>query len=141
MIVLVQASVLTIDISEKEKVLRQLPIELIKMRSCSEAARYLKNEEVKSIISKWDYGDLEKARFLRSLKSIKPHISTVVLIEPGSPELEIAARSFGASAVLSEDIDDEHFLLTMTAILGLRNIVLNNVKASAELKDTTTQKS
>ncbi|MHC4690402.1 MAG: hypothetical protein ACYS5F_12310, partial [Planctomycetota bacterium] len=66
-----------------------------------------------SVISKWDYHDVEKGRFLKSLKAIKPHISTIVLIGSGDPKLEIAARSLGASAVLAEDSDDEHFLQTV----------------------------
>ncbi|MHC4843295.1 MAG: hypothetical protein ACYTEE_05785 [Planctomycetota bacterium] len=135
MIVLVQASVLTIDINGKDKVLRQLPIELIKMRSCKEAARYLKTEKVNSVISKWDYHDAEKVRFFRSLKAIKPHISTIALIKAGDPELEITARSLGASAVLTEDIDDIHFLQTVIAILGLRHVILTKVHVPAETKE------
>ncbi|MHC4186905.1 MAG: hypothetical protein ACYSRQ_01820 [Planctomycetota bacterium] len=132
MIVLVQATILTIGINEKNKVLRQLPIELIQMQSCIEAARYLKTEKVNSVISKWDYHDVEKKRFLTSLKVIKPHISTIVLIRSGDPKLEIAARSIGASAVLPEEIDDEHFLQTVIAVLGLRNVILTKVHVPAE---------
>jgi PleD family two-component response regulator len=139
MIVLVQASVLTIDINGKDKVLRQLPIELRKMRSCKEAARYLKTEKVNSIISKWDYHDVEKVRFFKSLKAIKPHISTIVLIKAGDPELEITARSLGASAVLTEDIDNMHFLQTVTAILGLRHVILTKVHDPAELNPAETK--
>jgi DNA-binding NarL/FixJ family response regulator len=139
MIVLIQATILTIDIKDKNDVLKQLPIELIKMQSCIEAARYLKNEKVDSVISKWDYYDVEKERFLRSLKAIKPHISTIVLIKPGDPKLEIAARSLGASAVLTEDSEDIHFLQTVIAVLGLRNVILTKVPVPAELKPAETK--
>jgi DNA-binding NarL/FixJ family response regulator len=139
MIVLVKATVLTIGLKRKNKVLRQLPIELIKMQSCIEAARYLKNEKVNSIISKWDYHDVEQGRFLRNLKAIKPHISTIVLIESGDPELEIAARSLGASAVLAEDSDDEHFLETVIAVLGLRGVILTKVHVPAARRRRTVE--
>jgi DNA-binding NarL/FixJ family response regulator len=139
MIVLVKASVLTIDIKKKNKILQQLPIELVTMQSCIEAARYLKTEKVDSVISKWDYQDMEKERFLKSLKAIKPHISTIVLIESGDPKLEIAARSLGASAVLTEDSDDEHFLQTVIAVLGLRNVILTKVHVPTKRKHAGTK--
>jgi len=139
MIVLLQATVLTIGIKRKNKVLRQLPIELIKMQSCIEAARYLKTEKVHSVISKWDYHDVEKGRFLKSLRAIKPHISTIVLIGSGDPKLEIAARSLGASAVLAEDSDDEHFIQTVIGVLGLGNVILTKAGVPVERRPIETR--
>ncbi len=123
MIVLVQATVLTIGLNGKSKVLRELPIRLITKQSGSEAARSLKNEKIDSVISKWDLDDMEGGRFLRKLKTAKPGIPTIAFVKPGDANQEIAARSIGISAVLTEDATDEIFLKTVTNVLGLRGTV------------------
>jgi len=123
MIVLVQATVLTVGLSGREEVLRELPIRLIRMRRGFEAARSLKNEKVDSVISNWDLEDMEGGRFLRRLKSVKPEIPTIVFVRSGDRAQEIAARSLGASAVLTEDASDELFKGTVANVLGLRGLV------------------
>ena len=52
MVVLVQATVLTVGLNGRTEVLKELPIRLIKMQSGREAARSLKNEKVNSVISR-----------------------------------------------------------------------------------------
>jgi hypothetical protein len=56
MVVLVQATILTVGLNGRSEVLRELPIRLIKMQSGLEAARSLKNEKVNSVISRWGFG-------------------------------------------------------------------------------------
>ena len=67
MIVLVQATVLTVGLNGRNKSLRQLPIRLITMQSGLEAARSLKNEKVNSVISSWDLKDMPDGRFLKNV--------------------------------------------------------------------------
>ena len=122
MIVLVQANVLTVGLEGKNEALRELPIRLVSMQSASEAARSLKNEKVDSVISTWDLEDLKDGRFLRKLKSIKPNLPTIVFVKPDDPDEEIAARSLGVSAVLTEDADDEVFQRTVVSVLGLKDV-------------------
>jgi len=119
MIAFVNATVLTIGLNNRDEVLRELPIRLIKMQSAVKAARSLKTERIDSVISKWDLDDMRDGEFLRRLRAVKPTIPTIVLIKGGDISEEIAARSLGVSAVLSEEIEDEHFLETVAAILGL----------------------
>ena len=123
MIVLVQASVLTVGLNGKNEVLRELPIQLITMQSGIEAARSLKNEKVDSVISKWDLDDMADGQFLKRLKAVKPDIPTIVFIKGGDRAQEIDARSFGVSAVLTDDSDDELFRETVANILGLKGLV------------------
>jgi len=123
MIVLVQASVLTVGLNGKNEVLRELPIRLITMQSGTEAARSLKNEEVDSVISKWDLDDMEDGWFLRRLRAVKPEISTIAFVRAGDQAQEIAARSAGVSAVLTDEADDELFRETVANVLGLHGLV------------------
>jgi DNA-binding NtrC family response regulator len=122
MIVLVQATVLTVGLNGKVDVLRELPIRLITMQSGIEAARSLKNEEADSVISNWDLDDMADGLFLARLKAAKPKIPTIAFVKPGNVMQEIAARSLGVSAVLTEDVDDEYFRQTVANVLGLAEI-------------------
>jgi DNA-binding NarL/FixJ family response regulator len=122
MVVLVQASVLTVGLDGKNEVLRELPIRLITMQSGMKAARSLKTEKVDSVISKWDLDDMEDGRFLRNLRAVKPEIPTIAFVRAGDRAQEIAARSLGVSAVLTDETGDELFRETVANLLGLRDI-------------------
>jgi DNA-binding NarL/FixJ family response regulator len=132
MIVLVQANVLTVGLDGRNEVLRELPIQLITMQSGVEAARSLKNEKVDSVISKWDLGDMKDGRFLKRLRAAKPNIPTIAFVRAGDRAQEIAARSLGVSAVLTDDTDDDFFKETVANVLGLKGIVTIKAIASAE---------
>jgi len=132
MIVLVQATVLTVGLNGRNEILRELPIRLITMQSGLEAARSLKNEKVNSVISRWDLDDMPNGRFLKSLKAAKPHIPTIAFIRPGSINQEIAARSLGVSAVLAEDATDDLFRDTVANLLGLKGVFAIKAISSAE---------
>ncbi len=138
MIVLVQASVLTVGLNGKNEVLRELPIRLITMQSGMEAARSFKSEKVNSVISKWDLHDMEDGRFLKNLRAVKPEIPTIAFIRAGDRAQEIAARSLGVSAVLTEDTDDELFRETVANVLGLKGIV--SIKAISPAEDSRYEK-
>ena len=119
MIILVQATVLTVGLNGKNETLQELPIRVITMQSGVEAARSLKNENVNGVISRWDLEDMQDGRFLKRLRAVKPDIPTIAIIRNGDATQEIAARSLGVSAVLTEDSDDEFFRATVASILGL----------------------
>ena len=123
MVVLVQATVLTVGLNGKSEILHELPIRLINMQSGIEAARSLKNEKVDSVISKWDLDDMKDGLFIKKLRAVKPEIPTIVFVKAGDRDEEIAARSLGVSAVLTSDTDDEHFRETVANVLGLKGVV------------------
>jgi DNA-binding NtrC family response regulator len=131
MIVLVQANVLAVGLDGKNDALREMPIRLITMQSGIQAARSLKNEQVDSVISKWDLEDMEDGRFLRSLRAVKPDLPTIAFVNAGDMAQEIAARSLGVSAVLTDDTDDELFRQTVANVLGLTSPVSIKAIASA----------
>ena len=121
MIVLVQATVLTVGLDGKNEVLHELPIELISMWSAKKAARSLKNEKIDSVISKWDLPDMEDGRFIKGLRAVKPEIPTIVFVRAGDEKQEVAARSLGVSAVLTDQASDELFYETVVNVLGLKS--------------------
>ena len=122
-VILVQATVLTVGLDGRNEALKELPIRLVTMQLGSQAARSLKNEKVDSIISKWDLDDMKNGRFLKKLRAVKPEIPTIVLVKAGDLAQEISARSLGASAVLTDEADDDLFRQTVANALGLKGIV------------------
>jgi DNA-binding NarL/FixJ family response regulator len=134
MLVLVQATVMTVGLSGRNKALRELPIRLMKMQSGTEAARSLKNENVDSVISKWDLEDMDNGQFLENLRAVKPDIPTIVFIKAGDEQQEIAARSLGVSAVLTDESDDELFRQTVANVLGLKRLISINTVAPTQEK-------
>ncbi len=138
MIALVQATVLTVGLNGKSEVLRELPIQVVKMRSGGQAARSLKNENIDSVISKWDLVDMKGGRFLKKLRAVKPDIPTIAFIRAGSQAQEIAARSIGVSAVLTEDTTDELFRETVANVLGLKDVA--SIRAISPTKESSYSK-
>ncbi|MBN2455407.1 MAG: response regulator [Sedimentisphaerales bacterium] len=120
MIVLVQATVLTVGLNGKNEVLRELPIQLITMRTGRGAARSLKNEKVDSVVSKWELPDMDGRQFIKALRVVKPQMPTIVFVRAGDKNAEIAARSSGVSAVLTDEASDELFRETIANVLGLK---------------------
>jgi DNA-binding NarL/FixJ family response regulator len=134
MVVLVQATILTVGLNGRNEVLRELPIRLIKMQSGLEAARSLKNEKVNSVISRWDLDDMPDGRFLKTFKAAKPYILTIALVRAGSKVQEIAARALGVSAVLAEDATDNVLRDTVANLLGIEG---GGVKKGTNAADIT----
>jgi len=135
MVVLVQATVLTVGLNGRSEVLRELPVRLIEMQSGLEAACSLKNEkEVNSVISRWDLDDMPDGRFLKTFKAAKPYIPTIALVKAGSKSQEIAARSLGVSAVLAEDATDNVLRDTVANLLGVEG---GGVKKDTNAADIT----
>jgi DNA-binding NarL/FixJ family response regulator len=134
MIVLVEASVLTVGLNGREEVLQELPIRVIAMQSGIKAARSLKTEKVDSVISDWDLEDMADGRFVKGLRAAKHDIPTIVFIRAGDAAQEIAARSLGVSAVLTDEADDELFLQTVADVLGVKDVI--SIKAISPVDST-----
>jgi len=141
MIVLVQATVLTVGLNGRNEILKEMPIRLITMQSGLAAARSLKNENVNSVISRWDLDDMPDGKFLKSLRAAKPSIPTIAFIRAGSKNQEIAARSLGVSAVLAEDVTDDLFRETVANLLGITGAVTIKAISPAEnVKELTRER-
>jgi DNA-binding NarL/FixJ family response regulator len=119
MLVLVKANVLVVGLGENKGGLKRLPIRVSYIRSGLEAGRSLKNENVSSVISKWDLPDAPDGQFLKNLRLAKPYMPIIAVVDANNVRQEIAARSIGTSAVLSSDFADEVLRQTISEILGL----------------------
>jgi CheY-like chemotaxis protein len=133
MVVLVQAHVLTVGLNGKNEVLRELPIRLITVPSGRQAVHSFRNERFDSVITNWDLDDMQNGRFIKKLRAVKPDIPTIVFIRANEPEQEIAARSLGVSAVLTDESDDELFRQTVANVLGIRDIA--SIEAISPVED------
>jgi DNA-binding NarL/FixJ family response regulator len=134
MLVLVQASVLSVGLGDKERVLQELPLRLISMESGIDAARSLKKEKIDGVISKWNLKDMVNGLFIKKLRMAKPEIPTIVFVRSGDKKQEIAARSIGASAVLPDDVSDELFRETVENICGIKGLISIKAVINAESK-------
>jgi DNA-binding NarL/FixJ family response regulator len=144
MILLVEANVLTVGLDGKTDGLAELPVRLINMRTGSEAIKCLRNEKIDSVISEWNLPDMADGSFLKSFKTVKPHMPTIAVVKPGDRGQEIAARSLGVAAVLTDDTSTEHFRQTVSQVLGLSktaDIKAIHVVEKKDAAETTVQKS
>jgi DNA-binding NtrC family response regulator len=124
----VEATVLAVGVDGKAEALQELPIRLLLMNTGAEAVACLREEEIHTVISRWELVDMPDGRFLRNIIAAKPTVPTIAFVEAGDPQREIAARSLGVSAVLTDDTNDEYFRAIVCQILGLSN--LSHIKAT-----------
>jgi DNA-binding NtrC family response regulator len=122
MIVVTKANVLTVGIADKARAIRELNIRVISLQFGKDAVRSLKSEEFDSVISRWDLPDMKNGTFLQGLKNIKRDMPTIAVIESGNTDQEISARSLGVSAVITEDISEDHFRELISQLLGLEEV-------------------
>jgi DNA-binding NarL/FixJ family response regulator len=125
MLVLVKANVLTVGLEGRIEALKGLPIRVFNMPTGLEAGRSLKNENIDSIICNWNLPDAPNGRFVKTLRSAKPYLPVIVVVQAANSVQEIAARSIGASAVLGSDESDEVFRRTIAQALGIDGVVRN----------------
>lgn len=122
MIVVTKANVLTVGIADKARALKELNVRVISLQFGKDAVRSLKSEEFDSVISRWDLPDMQNGTFLEGLRNIKRDMPTIAVIESGNTDQEISARSLGVSAVITEDISEDHFRELISQLLGLEEV-------------------
>ena len=120
MFIIAKANVLAIGVEQKTDALKELPIRLVCLSKGSEAVSSLKNENFHSVISHWHLMDMPEGSFLKGLKSIRPGVPTIAVIEANNPQQEIQARCLGVSAVVTEDCSEEEFRQVVCGVLGLK---------------------
>jgi len=119
MLVLVKANVLVLGLGRRADALKALPIRMCLVETGLEAGRSLKTDSVDGVISFWNLPDAPAGKFLRNLRLAKPYLPVVIMVDAGNIEQEISARSIGATAVLSNDVDVSVLRRTVVEILGL----------------------
>lgn len=122
MLVLVKANIAAVGLGSRKSALQKLPIRISYIETGLEAGRSLKNENVNSIISRWNLPDGPDGQFLRSLRSAKPYMPIIAIVDSGDAKQEIAARSIGVTAVLNSDVTDEVFKQVVCEVLGLGDV-------------------
>ena len=113
MIFFAQPMILAVGLKRKEKVLTDLPIRLISCESAAQAAKYLKEEKISSIITAWDLDDMPDGQFVKKLRIVKPDVKTIVFIRSQDESEEISARSSGVSVVLTDKTSDQMFRMAV----------------------------
>jgi CheY-like chemotaxis protein len=122
-VVVVNASVVAVGLRKKSGALRELPIRLFVMDTGSQVVRCLREERIDTVISRWELVDMPNGMLLQKIKAAKPAIPTIAFIRSGDHKQEAIARSLGVSAVLTEDIGDEHFREVVCQLLGIYRVI------------------
>jgi DNA-binding NarL/FixJ family response regulator len=81
---------------------------------------------------------MDDGRFLKNLRAVKPEIPTIAFVRAGDRAQEIAARSLGVSAVLTDEADDEIFRETVANVLGLKDVA--SIKAMSPVENSRYEK-
>lgn len=118
----VVANVLAVGITDKSEALNVLPVRLLLMETGAEAIQCLREEKIAAVISRWELIDMPQGTLLKNIVAAKPAIPAIAFVTPGDRSQEIAARSLGVSAILSEDVDDEYFREIVCQLLGIYRI-------------------
>ena len=118
----VSTNVLMVGVGDRGSALEELPVRLLMMDTGAEAIRCLREEKIDTVISQWHLVDLPPGRLLENIIKAKPSMPTVAFIRPGDPDQEIAARSMGVTAVLSEDVNDDYFRDVVCQLLGIATV-------------------
>jgi DNA-binding NarL/FixJ family response regulator len=117
-----ETTILAVGIRDRDDALEELPVRLLSVDRAAEALPCLRDEDVHTVVSKWNLTDMGGGEFLKRVIEAKPQIPTIGFISPGNDEQEIAARALGVNIVLPEDIDDGHFRQAVCQVLGLNKI-------------------
>ncbi|MEN8127852.1 MAG: hypothetical protein ABFR90_08630 [Planctomycetota bacterium] len=119
MVVIAEMNVLAVGIEDRSDEFKGLPVRLINLARGTDAVHSFKTGQIDSVISHWHLTDMPDGRFLKKLKTVKPDMPTIAIIEANNHQQEIEARMLGVSAVIPDDCDDEYFRDVITSVLGL----------------------
>lgn len=121
MVIIAEMNVLAVGVEDRVGEFNGLPVRLLDMAHGSDAIRSFKTDSIDSVISHWHLTDMPDGEFLKKLRTVKPDMPTIAIIEADNPQQEIEARMLGVSAVISEDCGDDYFREVVTSVLGLPN--------------------
>lgn len=133
MIIVAKTTVLAVGVGDRTAELAELPIRLINLTHASEAVSSFKTEHIDSVISHWHLDDMPDGQFLRRLRAVRPQMPTIAIIEPGNSDQEVAARSLGVAAVISEDCSEDYFRMIVADVLHIRSRSLERLYAVKEV--------
>lgn len=125
----IYSTILIVAAQDKAAALQELPLRLLMMDTGKEAIQCLREEQIDTVVSRWNLVDMPEGKLLEKITAARSKIPTVAFIEPGNQEQEIMARSLGVSAILSDDIDDDYFRSTVCQILHIEDIAAVSVAA------------
>jgi len=125
----IYSTILIVAAQDKAQALQELPLRLLVMDTGKEAIRCLREEQIDTVVSRWNVVDMPDGMLLEKITAARAKIPTVAFIEPGNMEQEVVARSLGVNVILSDDIDDDYFRSTVCQILHIEDIAAVTVAA------------
>ena len=122
MVIIAEMNVLAVGMEDRVGEFDALPVRLLDMAHGSDAIHAFKTDSIDSVISHWNLIDMPDGEFLKRLKTVRPDMPTVAIVESNNPQQEIEARVLGVSAVIPEDCDGEYFRQVMASVFGLPDV-------------------
>lgn len=114
------ARLLTSGVPERSREFAELPIRLISTDTGMQAVEALRTEHViDAMVSRWDLPDMSDGELVRRIRSARPWLPTVVLLDEPYDQREIAVRGLGVVAVLPSRVEADLLHRVTKQMLGL----------------------
>jgi DNA-binding NtrC family response regulator len=116
--------VLAVGLNNGFPVLKELPIQLIRVEKGRDAISWLRRAWfIRAMLAKWDLPDMRDGILVKRIKAAKPWFPTIVLLEEPFLQREVAVRSLGVAAVLPHDVDRSVLCQVIVDVLRLERAV------------------
>ena len=139
----IEKTVLAVGLNGRTRTLERLPIRVVSAELGSEAVACLRGRiAVDALVAMWDLPDMANGILICRIRSARPYLPAVTLLDSLSCQREAVARSVGVAAILPVDVDGPLLLRTVAEVLGIRAAVPGVAVESAqcnsyELNETT----
>jgi len=124
--------VLGVGLGGRSDALGELPIRLVCTESAADAVQWLRSHgTIDALISLWDLPDMTDGELVRRIKSARPWLPTVVLLDEPYREREVRVRGTGITAILPSNVDEALFRRVVAQMLGLETALTADGPPSA----------
>lgn len=130
--VLVEKKLLVVGLDSLARKLLELPARVKFVKSGAEAVSSFKNEKFDGVISRWNLEDMADGKLIRGIKLIRPALPIVSVVNSDKIDEEIASRTAGVNAVVTDN--SSNILLSEIVCRMLGMVVPSKAFSSVKTK-------
>ena len=117
-------NILTIGIDLEIGHFDALPAMVIRSNSGMEAIRHLReNHKIDTIVTRWDLPSMPNGQFVRKIRTARPSIPIVVILDDPDEKREIGVRKTGVTAVIPSTANIACVLNVIKHVLNIQDAV------------------
>lgn len=133
MVVLTKMNVMTVGMERLED-LERMPIRLLSRDYGKEAVRSFRTDNIDSVVCRWNLPDMPDGQFVQKLRSVRPDMPIITIIEADNPEQEIAARMLGAT-VIPDDCGQGYFRQILASVLRFPQLLSESLHVGVDAEN------